>query len=379
MPLLTIRVLGELAAVDHRGNTLTIGSRRTQAAMVWLALHPESGAPLEEFSARFGGDPAPLARDLRHALRFLPDLLEGDGASTRFRRGEVETDAVRFARLASGGSIQAARQAADLYRGAFLDGFTSGIDAFDEWVSDERLIHRNAALGTFAALLSAQIKAGWWEAATETASRLLALDPSQEVVHRTLMRLHLDQGRADSALRRYQECADVLLREAGRVPSAETERLREEIAAALKQAPAPRDAFQKPLDRTVLILLVEDDAVSSALMEGFLHDGGYEVVCVADGADALLELGRRRFDLLLLDVNVPTLDGLQLFEIMIQKGIETPAVFVTGAAGPAVEARSLEMGAADFLRKPIRREVLLPRVRSILQRRARAASAHPTT
>ncbi len=96
---------------------------------------------------------------------------------------------------------------------------------------------------------------------------------------------------------------------------------------------------------------------------------------VADGADALMELGRREFDVLVLDINIPTLDGLRLFEIMIEKGIDTPAIFVTGTASAEVEARSLEMGAADFLRKPIRKEALLPRVRGILQRRERARQA----
>ena len=148
--------------------------------------------------------------------------------------------------------------------------------------------------------------------------------------------------------------------------------MREEIEIAMKKSPAPRDAFLKPFDRSVLILVVEDDAVSSALIEGFLNEAGYEAVCVMDGADALLELGRREFDLLLLDINIPTLDGLRLFEIMIQKGIDTPAIFVTGSASPEVEARSLELGAADFLRKPIRKEALLPRIRAILQRRQRA-------
>ena len=57
---------------------------------------------------------------------------------------------------------------------------------------------------------------------------------------------------------------------------------------------------------------------------------------------------------------------------MIQKGIETPAVFITGIPGAEVESRSLEAGAADFLRKPIRKDVLLPRIRTILQRRTRA-------
>src|SRR5207253_3119769 len=296
MAILTIRLFGEFRATDHRGNPLQIGSRKTQAVLVWLALHRNTPVPLHDFAALFGvEDISGLARDLRFAVRHLP-----------------------------------------------------------------------------ADLLAVQIKAGWWENASETAGRLLALDPTQEVVHRTLMRLRLEQGRPDAALRRYQECADILRREFQRKPSAETERVHEEIVAALEKTPAPRDLLRKPFDRSVLILVVEDDAVSAALIDGFLSEAGYEAICVGDGADALLELGRRQFDLLLLDMNIPTLDGLRLFEIMIQKGIDTPAIFVTGSASPESEARSLELGAADFLRKPIRKEALLPRIRTGLQRRERA-------
>lgn len=373
MPMLTIRLFGRFAAIDHRGNSLSVGSRKTQALFIWLALHRDTPTPLHDFAALFGGeDAASLGRDLRHALRYFPaDLLAGEGETIRFRNSAIEVDAARFDSLVSIGTVHALRQAADVYRGNLLDGYTSGITAFDQWLSGERLHYWRSALSVFGKLLAAQIKAGWWESASETASRLLSLDPTQEVVHRTLMRLQLEQGRADSALRRYQECADILRREFQREPSPETERVHEEILTALKKSPAPRDVFRNPFDHSVLVLIVEDDAVSSALMEGFLGDAGYEVVTVGDGADALLELGKRRFDLLLLDINIPTLDGLRLFEIMIQKGIDTPAIFVTGVGSPEVEARSLEMGAADFLRKPIRKEVLLPRVRAILQRRER--------
>jgi DNA-binding response OmpR family regulator len=94
---------------------------------------------------------------------------------------------------------------------------------------------------------------------------------------------------------------------------------------------------------------------------------------VTDGADVLLELGRRRFDLLVLDINVPTLNGLKVFEIMLQKHIDTPALFITGMTGTEVETQSLEMGAAGFLRKPIRKDVLLSRVRTILESSATRA------
>ena len=377
MPLLQIQLFGEFSATDHRGNALAIGSRRTQALLAWLALHLDSPTPLRDFAAQFAGEePALLARDLQYAMRFVAiDALIGEGEKVRLNSSAVEVDVVRFEALAEAGTLNGVREAAELYRGNLLEGFSSGMPRFEVWLAEERLRYWREAVAIVGKLLAAQVKAGWWESAVGTASRLLSLDPTQEVVHRTLMRLQLEQGRPDSALRRYQECSDILRREFHRDPSAETERVRDEIISALERAPAPRDVFQKPLDRPVLILLLEDDAVSSALIEGFLLEAGYEVVCVNDGADALLEIGRHEFDVLVLDVNVPTLSGLRLFEIMIQKGMDTPAIFVTGVAGPEIEARSLEIGAADFLRKPIRKEVLLPRVRSILQRREHARQA----
>ena len=374
MAILTLRLFGEFRATDHRGNTLQFGSRKTQALLVWLALHRNTPVPLYDFGALFGlDDLGGLARDLRYALRGLPDeLFAGSGDAIRFRPSEVDVDVARFDTFVANGSIHALRQAAEIYSGNLLEGFASGIVSFDQWLAGERLHYWRAALSLLGKVLAAQIKAGWWENASETAGRLLTLDPTQEVVHRTLMRLRLEQGRPDAALRRYQECCDILRREFQRKPTAETERVHEEIVVALAESPAPRDLLQKPFDRPVLVLVVEDDAVSSALIDGFLAEAGYDSVCVGDGADALLELGRRQFDLLLLDMNIPTLDGLRLFEIMIQKGINTPAIFVTGSASPESEARSLELGAADFLRKPIRKEALLPRIRTILQRRERA-------
>lgn len=383
MRLLNVRLLGEFAATDYRGDALSVGNRRTQALVVYLALRIAGKTSIGEIGELLFGDRAAEAnvraviRDLQYALRYLPpDILMDDGETVRFNRETVEVDAQRFNDLVSAPSINTVRQATDLYRGNLLDNFTTGIAAFDDWLAERRLNFWRGAVTIFGRLLSAQIKAGWWEEAVDTASRLLALDPSQEVVHRTLMRLQLEQGRPDSALRRYQECVDVLRRDYGREPSAETDRLHKEIVAALERSPAPREVMRERPDRPVLVMLVEDDLVSSALVDGFLADAGYDVVTFTDGADALLELGRRKFELLILDINVPTLSGLKLFEIMMQKGIDTPALFITGMAGPEVEAQSLEMGAAGFLRKPIRKEVLLPRIRGILQRRSRDVAAN---
>src|SRR5205823_1425943 len=150
------------------------------------------------------------------------------------------------------------REAAELYRGPLLNDFVSNIAGFDEWIAEQRVRYWRTALTILGKLLAAQVKAGWWESAAETASRLLSLDPSQEVVHRALMRLQLEQGRPDSALRRYQECADILRRDFNREPSAETEKVREEIVAALDRSPAPREVQGNRSDGPVLVLLVED-------------------------------------------------------------------------------------------------------------------------
>jgi len=380
MVLLSIQLLGEFSAHDYRGNALSIGNRRTQALVVYLALKINAKTSLAEIGQLLFGDPSAeasvraLVRDLHYALRYLPpDIVIDDGTSVRFNKDTVDVDARRFDELISSPSINNIRRAAEIYRGNLLETFTTESKPFNEWLAERRLTFWRAALAIFGNLLTAQIRAGWWEEAVDTAGRLLALDPSQEVVHRTLMRLQLEQGRPDAALRRYQECADVLRREYSREPGAETERLHREIERALERTPAPREVAAR-VDRPTLVLVVEDDLVSSALLEGYLGEAGFEVMTVADGAEALMQLGKRHFDLLILDINIPTLSGLKVFEIMLQKQIDTPALFITGMTGTDVETQSLEMGAAGFLRKPLRKEVLLPKIRGILQRSQRDAT-----
>jgi type IV pilus assembly protein PilB len=107
------------------------------------------------------------------------------------------------------------------------------------------------------------------------------------------------------------------------------------------------------------ILVVEDEESTRFLLEQILSQAGYRVVQAAEGAKALLKLGGESIDLILSDIHMPNLDGLKLLEILNQHGIDTPVVFLTGEPSPDVEARGREMGVADYLRKPIQRDVLL--------------------
>ena len=80
-------------------------------------------------------------------------------------------------------------------------------------------------------------------------------------------------------------------------------------------------------------------------------------------------MSRRPFDLILSDIVMPLLDGFKLLEVVRDKRIEAPVVFITGRAGSASEATALQLGAADYITKPIDREVLLPRLANALRAR----------
>ena len=86
-----------------------------------------------------------------------------------------------------------------------------------------------------------------------------------------------------------------------------------------------------------------------------------------DGVAALMKLGSDSFDLILSDINMPNLDGLKLLELLGQKGMETPVVFLTGETEAETEIRGLELGAADYVKKPIQRDVVLMRINRVLK------------
>ncbi len=116
------------------------------------------------------------------------------------------------------------------------------------------------------------------------------------------------------------------------------------------------------------ILVVEDDLDSRVLVEHLLKNRGYEVVLAKDGVEALLDLGRKNFSLIISDVDMPNLDGFKLLEMMNQKGVRAPVLFLTGRTSNEDESRGLELGAIDYIRKPIRKDVLLLRVRNVLEK-----------
>jgi DNA-binding response OmpR family regulator len=80
-------------------------------------------------------------------------------------------------------------------------------------------------------------------------------------------------------------------------------------------------------------------------------------------------LGQKEFDLIISDVNMPNLDGFKFLEIINQKGIRAPLMFLTARSEEEDEIKGLELGAMDYLKKPIKKEALLLRVKRALRKR----------
>jgi tetratricopeptide (TPR) repeat protein len=136
---------------------------------------------------------------------------------------------VVFERLVQGGGPEGLARAVDLYRGDLVEGLAFRGALFEDWLMAERERLRELALDALAKLLAHQRSAGSAEAALQTALRLIALDPLQEAVHRTIMRLYAQLGRRGAALRQYRVCLGVLQRELGVEPEADTRQLYQEI------------------------------------------------------------------------------------------------------------------------------------------------------
>ncbi len=116
------------------------------------------------------------------------------------------------------------------------------------------------------------------------------------------------------------------------------------------------------------ILLLEDDINLSETIEEFLCDEDYEVICVYDGISAEEKIYEQKFDLLLLDVNVPGLDGFELLRKIRKEGNETPAIFITSLNSTDDLSNGYESGCDDYIRKPFALKELLLRVQTILKR-----------
>ena len=115
------------------------------------------------------------------------------------------------------------------------------------------------------------------------------------------------------------------------------------------------------------ILLLEDDVILQEIIEEFLIESHYEVESYFDGEKALDAIGTGNYDLLLLDVNVPNINGFEILSYLREIGNTTPAIYITSLAGIDDLKKGFDLGADDYLRKPFELEELSARIEHIIR------------
>lgn len=126
------------------------------------------------------------------------------------------------------------------------------------------------------------------------------------------------------------------------------------------------------------LLLVEDDLPLAEALKSLLVSSGYAVDCVHDGEAAKSLVAAEQFDLMILDLNLPELDGLSVLKAMRAAGNRAAVMILTARGAAEDRVRGLDLGADDYMAKPFDIREFEARVRSLLRRQAGLRSSTVT-
>jgi two-component system OmpR family response regulator len=124
----------------------------------------------------------------------------------------------------------------------------------------------------------------------------------------------------------------------------------------------------------VRVLIVEDEVALSRQLASSLGSAGYAVDCAADGERADFLAHSERYDLVVLDLGLPRVDGLTLLRRWRDAGLSTPVLVLTARGGWHEKVQGIDAGADDYVAKPFRMEEVLARLRALLRRSGGHAS-----
>jgi DNA-binding SARP family transcriptional activator/pimeloyl-ACP methyl ester carboxylesterase len=248
MARMYVTMLGGFAAFGPNGAPLALPTRKAEAVLALLLCRSGEAQPRERLTALLWGDRGD--KQARHSLSQTLTAIRGaigDVADPFIAEREtlaidpsaVGADVIDLGEFAERDDLDSLRVAADLCRGPLLEGFRVHDAAFDEWLAQERARFHQLAVSLLTKLAAREAAAGDTAAAGAALERALALDPLSEEVHRRLLRLDLDGGNYNAAIRHYRACCEVLKRELGTVPEPATTALYQEARTRLKDTPAP--------------------------------------------------------------------------------------------------------------------------------------------
>lgn len=320
MPLLHLCLLGGFDSRSNTGELLTFPTRKVRACLAWLAANAGHRHGRDRLAGLLWADESEaqarsnLRKTLSRLRQALPEearaSLIADARGIMLRPGEVEIDVALFERLVADGTPETLERAAALYRGDFLAGFGDCGEEFETWLMIERRRLEELLHATLQRLLDHYVVTGAIDRAIQVALRLLALDPLQEAIHRTLIRLYMYQDRVGSALDQYRRCRDLLASELGVEPSPETARLEAMLLRLLPLDEVADDGPHREIDDVPERALVFETAAadrarrraeltgrpSIAVLSFARADGEAEFRYLGDGIaeDISTELGRFR-------------------------------------------------------------------------------------
>jgi len=125
--------------------------------------------------------------------------------------------------------------------------------------------------------------------------------------------------------------------------------------------------IKREVDMSTILLLEDDEVLAETLIE-LLESEGFKVTHVTNGEMALDATFHTAFDLFLLDVNVPQLNGFELLKSLREADDTTPAVFITSLNDIASLSRGFEVGADDYIKKPFDFDELLVRMKALMRK-----------
>ena len=113
--------------------------------------------------------------------------------------------------------------------------------------------------------------------------------------------------------------------------------------------------------------VVEDDFDIQELLQNFLQEAGYEVAVANDGVEALSLFAGERYDLIVLDIMLPKIDGYGVCEL-IRKQSDVPIIMLTALSGEEDQIKGLDLQVDDYITKPFSMPVLLRKIAAVLRR-----------
>jgi DNA-binding SARP family transcriptional activator len=239
MTLVRFSLFGGFDCRIGAADAIAFPTRKVRALAAYLAVNAGNAQTRDRLAQLLWDDGtdaqarANLRKGLSRLRQALPEsartclVLEADRVA--LRPEGVEVDVLLFERLVAEETPDSLERSIELHRGEFLAGLAHCGEAFEEWMMAERRRLEETTRHVLQRLLDHCVVTGEIERAIQLALRLIVLDPLQESVHRTLIRLYVHQGRTGSALDQYRQCRDLLARELGAEPSPETEQLKAAI------------------------------------------------------------------------------------------------------------------------------------------------------